>query len=246
MTAQVISNRFREEYRRALMVIPSREAEMVYVDRAKAGDRVARCLLMYKYIPFLYKMAFQLRNSSYNLNTDEMVNAGILGFQKAVNAFDPSRGVLFYTYYSSKAYNEMKKAAFGSLLVHQPENKLKSKKLDKESVAMIPIDNPMDDGFSILDRLSSDENTDAATQNKQAGALAEKFMGTLDGNEHTVMSNLYLYGSEKTTLRSVGNSLGLSHERIRQIKNAALRKMRHTEIYEDRKAESEYFHSEAV
>ena len=103
MTANVISKRFHEEYRRSLLAIPTREAEYVYVERAKRGDRAAKDRLLYKYIPFLYKMAYQLRESAYNLTVDEMVNAAIFGFPKALKEFDSSLGLLFYTYYSAKA-----------------------------------------------------------------------------------------------------------------------------------------------
>ena len=246
MTAKVISNRFRDEYRRAVARIPNRDVEMIYVQRAKEGDQIATKTLIYKYIPFLYKMATQIKTAAYNLNPDELVNSALFGFRKALNDFDPSRGILFYTYYSAKAYNEMKKAAFDSLLVHKPENQLKSKSLDKESVIMASIDQVNDDGLSIKDRMASDMRTDESTKNAERTSLANMFMLALSGAESDVISRLYIYGDEKPTLRSVGVDLNLSHERVRQLKESALRRIRGTEKFMDMAAEAHYFRQEAV
>ena len=246
MTAKVISNRFRDEYRRAVARIPNRDVEMIYVQRAKAGDTIAARTLIYKYIPFLYKMATQLKTSSYNLNPDELVNSALFGFRKALNDFDPTRGILFYTYYSAKAYNEMKKAAYDSLLVHKPENQLKSKKLDKESVIMASIDQVNDDGMSIKDRMASDMRTDEATKADERSKMASMFMLALSGVEHDVMSRLYIYGDERPTLRSVGLDLNLSHERVRQLKQSALKRIRGTDKFLDMAAEASYLRQEAV
>lgn len=246
MTAKVISNRFREEYRRAIARIPNRDVEMIYVQRAKEGDIVATRTLIYKYIPFLYKMATQIKTASYNLTPDELVNSALFGFRKALNEFDSSRGILFYTYYSAKAFNEMKKAAFDSLLVHRPENQLKSKSLDKESVIMASIDQVNDDGLSIKDRMTSDFRTDEVTKTEERNELASMFMLALSGAENDVMSKLYIYGDEKPTLRSVGVDLNLSHERVRQLKESALRRIRGTEKFMDMAAEAHYFRQEAV
>lgn len=246
MTAKVISNRFREEYRRAIARIPNRDVERIYVQRAKEGSIAATRTLIYKYIPFLYKMATQIKTASYNLTPDELVNSALFGFSKALNEFDPSRGILFYTYYSAKAFNEMKKAAFDSLLVHRPENQLKSKSLDKESVIMASIDQVNDDGLSIKDRMPSDLRTDDATKNEERNALANMFMLALSGAENDVISKLYIYGDEKPTLRSVGVDLNLSHERVRQLKESALRRIRSTEKFLDMAAEATYFKQAAV
>ena len=246
MTAKVISNRFRDEYRRAVAYIPNRNVEMIYVQRAKAGDQAATRTLIYKYIPFLYKMAAQLKNSAYNLTPDELVNSALFGFRKALDNFDPTRGILFYTYYSAKALNEMKKAGYASLLVHKPENQLKSKKMDKESVIMASIDQVNDDGLSIKDRMASDLRTDESTKADERAKLANMFMLALSGPENDVMSRLYIYGDEKPTLRSVGLDLNLSHERVRQLKESALKRIRGTNKFIDMEAEATYLRQEAV
>ena len=231
MTTNSMSSRFRDEYRRAMIAIPNRDVEMIYVKRAKDGDRVASNTLIHKYIPFLYKMAYQLRRVSYNLSPDEMVNAAIFGFSKALDGFDPSRGLLFYTYYAGKAYNEMKKAAFHSLLVHRPENQLKSKDADKESVNMESLDEIYPEGLSRMERMKTDDRTDDIAILHEASALAENFMSMLEGLERSVMDNLFMTGIESTTLRSVGIGLGMSHERVRQLKNSALRRIRQSERF---------------
>ena len=231
MTTNTTSSRFRDEYRRAMIAIPNREVELIYVMRAKDGDRVASNTLICKYIPFLYKMAYQLKRVSYNLNPDEMVNAAIFGFAKALAGFDPSRGILFYTYYAGKAYNEMKKAAFDSLLVHRPENKLKSKDANKESVMMDSLDELSLEGLSKLDRMKTDDSSDDVAKQHENLVLANSFMKMLEGQEHSVMSGLFMLADEHTTLRSVGMDMRLSHERVRQLKNAALRRIRQSDKY---------------
>lgn len=231
MTTNTTSSRFRDEYRRAMIAIPNREVELIYVKRAKDGDRVASNTLICKYIPFLYKMAYQLKRVSYNLNPDEMVNAAIFGFAKALAGFDPSRGNLFYTYYAGKAYNEMKKAAFDSLLVHRPENKLKSKDLNKESVIVESLDVVSPEGLNRLDRMKTDNSSDDVAKEHESVSLANTFLNLLEGAEHSVLAGLFMTADDNTTLRSVGLDMSMSHERVRQLKNAAIRRIRQSERY---------------
>lgn len=247
MTAKVIRNRFRDEYSRALAAIPNRDTENLYVEEAKKGNRAALQTLTYKYIPFLYKMANQLRNTAYNLTVDELVDSAVFGLHKAVQSFDSTRGVSFCTYYSAKAMNEMKKAAFDSILVHHPENQLKSKDKDKKSVAMVPIDRKDDERkLSIMDMLSCSSRTDDNIKKTEHAELAQQFMSLLMPAEHEVMSRMYLFDDHDVTLRSVGRDMNMSHERVRQIKAAAMRRIHKSEKYEDMMAERTYLHNEAV
>ncbi len=246
MTATAIRNRFRDEYNRAKNAIPTNTVEATYVRLAKQGNRTALRTLINKYIPFLYKMAKQLSDAAYNLTEDEMVDAAVFGMPKAIDSFDPSLGVSFFTYFSPKAMNEMRKAGFDSLLVHRPENQLKSKNRNKISVTMSNIDKRDDNELAIVDRLSTDDRTDQATVNEEHKKLVDEFMSLLLPTEHDVMSNLFLYDDEDATLRSVGNTLGISHERVRQLKASALRRIHSTDKYNDMLAECRYLNCEAV
>ena len=246
MTAKAIRDRFRDEYHRAKLAIPTRDVEAVYVEQAKKGNKAALRMLVNKYIPFLYKMAKKLSDASYNLTEDEMVNAAVFGMQKAVDAFDPTLGIAFYTYYAPKAMNEMRKAGFESLLVHRPENQLKSKDVNKVSVATVDIEKHNDHELSIMDRLSGGIATDQETKDSEHKALVDEFMSLLLPTEHDVMSRLYLYDDDDVTLRSVGTDLGVSHERVRQLKASAIRRIHNTAKYNDMIAEQAYLHHEAI
>ena len=246
MTAKAIRDRFRADYQRAQMAIANRDVETVYIEQAKKGNKTAMRILLNKYIPFLYKMAKQLSDAAYNLTEDEMVNAAVFGLPKAIETFDPSLGVAFYTYYAPKAMNEMRKAGFDSLLVHRPENQLKSKSLDKVSVAMVNIEKHDDHERSIMDRLKVDMATDREAEDKETKKLVDEFMSLLLPSEHDVMNRLYLYEDDGVTLRRVGQDLGISHERVRQIKASAIKRIHNTAKYHDLMAEQAYLRNEAI
>lgn len=246
MTSTVLRNRFRDEYRRSIKAIPNRDVEVIYIQRAKEGDRAATTRLIYKYIPFLYKMAKQLSTSAYNLTIDELVNSAVFGLPKAVKEFDPSRGTAFYTYFSAKALNEMKKASFASLLIHRPENILKSKDTTKASVAMLSTDMKVDGKRSIGDLLRSESDTETMADEQEKSGLTDSFLAMVSETERDVLNRLFTYADDSVTLRSVGAELSVSHERVRQIRNAALARIRKSEQYENMLAEAKYLRKEAV
>lgn len=246
MTSTVLRNRFRDEYRRSIQAIPNRDVEAIYIQRAKEGDRAATTRLIYKYIPFLYKMAKQLSTSAYNLTIDELVNSAVFGLPKAVKEFDSSRGTAFYTYFSAKALNEMKKASFASLLIHRPENILKSKDTTKASVAMLSTDMKVDGKRSISELLRSETSTEECTVDNENTQLTESFLSMVSDNEREVLNRLFVFGDDSVTLRSVGSDMNVSHERVRQIRNAALNRIRKSPQYENMVAEAKYLRKEAV
>jgi DNA-directed RNA polymerase sigma subunit (sigma70/sigma32) len=65
-------------------------------------------------------------------------------------------------------------------------------------------------------------------------------------NEREVLNRLFVYADESVTLRSVGADMNVSHERVRQIRNAALNRIRKSSQYENMVAEAKYLRKEAV
>ncbi len=82
-----------------------------------------------------------------------------------------------------------------------------------------------------LGNFIEDENTPAPDQQVQRRLLYEdirKVLGTLSPREMRILNLRFgLQGNRTHTLREIGDMLGVSRERVRQIQSKALRKLRH-------------------
>jgi RNA polymerase nonessential primary-like sigma factor len=87
-----------------------------------------------------------------------------------------------------------------------------------------------DDGFTLADMVASDD--DAAdptgiTQSHEVGRLLDRWIDALNAREREVLEGRYgLHDREPETLEVLSVRLGLTRERVRQIQNEALAKMR--------------------
>lgn len=234
MTAPTIMEKYKAEYKKACRRIPDRRTELEYVNQALAGNRAAKNTLIYKYVPFLYAMAIKIKHR-YNATIDEMVNASIMGFDKALAEFDKTRGTSFYTYYIPKAYNEMRKECYGSLLVHRSEGKLKKQRTEEDlkTVSVVSIYKEDDTGRSIMDALTSDATTDEDSRIQEVNTLVNEFMSVLPPVEKEVVNEFYINNPDGISLNQIGSSLGICRERVRQIRNRALERIRQSAKFED-------------
>ena len=83
-------------------------------------------------------------------------------------------------------------------------------------------------GTTVGDVVADPESEDEYARVMEAieAAEARELVGGLDGREQTVLCSHYGLGRGTETLREIGNDLGLSIERVRQIEDKALTKLR--------------------
>ena len=102
----------------------------------------------------------------------------------------------------------------------------------KVSSKNISVDAPFQEGEdgSLLDVL---ENPDSPKVDK--GLISESLsteihraFSTLSEREREILKYSYGIGTQELTLEEIGNEFGLTRERVRQIKEKAIRKLRHT------------------
>jgi RNA polymerase sigma factor (sigma-70 family) len=77
---------------------PSADASRELVDRAQRGDAAARAALVQAYMPALSAMARNYRTSQ--IGRQELLQEGVVGLLRALERFDPDRGVAFWSYAS--------------------------------------------------------------------------------------------------------------------------------------------------
>lgn len=75
---------------------PEAEQERALWRKAQAGDQAARERLVERHLPLVYHLANRFRASG--IEYDELVQIGSVGLLKAVDGFDPDRGLRFSTY----------------------------------------------------------------------------------------------------------------------------------------------------
>lgn len=87
-----------------------------------------------------------------------------------------------------------------------------------------------DDGFTLADTVASDDeqgNPSGVTQMHEVERLLDQWVHALDAREREVLEGRYgLHDREPETLEVLSVRLGLTRERVRQIQNEALAKMR--------------------
>jgi RNA polymerase sigma factor (sigma-70 family) len=150
------------------------------------------------------------RNRFTNVDNDELVSDGLYALLQAVDAFNPWRGFRFSTY----ACNAILRAFIRHSMAESRHRQ----------TAPVSFDPDMDQGSNVQD----------LRDNAQA-LYTERLAGLLDGNdldmnetELFVLSRRFPSdpGRKRQTLEQIGRDIHVSKERVRQIQNGALVKLR--------------------
>lgn len=96
----------------------------------------------------------------------------------------------------------------------------------------VSVDAPFVDGEenSLLDVLvnSDSPNADRSLLNESLCREIDRSLATLTERERDIIKLFFGIGSQELTLEEIGEKFGLTRERVRQIKEKAIRRLRHT------------------
>jgi RNA polymerase primary sigma factor len=225
-----------------------REEEQELFKQAKKGNKAARAKLISANMRFVLKVAIQYRGCPIPL--PDLVSEGAMGLVRAIESFDHSRGLKFISYavwwikaYITRAINEN-----GSLIRLPANQHLRVRKALKEQSKGKEIAEDIREliqlgerGISFDSPLKSDTKTtfsEVLADNKAMSPEAEseimnienltrELLGQLPPREARVIAGIFGINQEAPqTLREVGESMGISHERVRQLRDQALRRIR--------------------
>lgn len=169
-----------------------------------------------------------LRKHIHRYGFDDANNVGVLTLIRAAELWDPSRGIKFNTYAINAIYHKIRDVVTDSgTVIHIPHDVFgrarRGETLDKKfKIAACRAKKvvQLEEGAMLLPAPVDQQ----ATSQESSPLLAEA-LAALGSRERLVIQLRYY---QKLTLRQIGTQLNISHERVRQIRDKALERLRET------------------
>lgn len=191
------------------------DEERVLSERIKAGDSRAVGKLVEANLRFVVKVAAQYRGKGLEL--DDLISEGNIGLMKAAAKFDASRGTRFVNYAVVQVRQEIERAL----------DRQNGRQSGRQPMS---VDAPMK-GRSNMSLLSVLVNVDSPMADRRVYSEAienaiEFALLSLSERERRVVDAFYGIGREHETLAEIAEDMELKRERVRQIRDRALRRIR--------------------
>jgi RNA polymerase sigma factor (sigma-70 family) len=238
------------------------------VRRAQAGDTAAREQLIERMLPLISALARRFRTEG--LDQTDLIQEGIVGLLRALERYDPDRGVPFAAYATwwirqslqdarsdfirpfrlpPKALRQLAQLKSEHQHIFQREQRSagiaelaertnidleQANALAAADVRVRSLDEPIDSGGGDLGSLGDllEDPLSAAAYEQVvetvAGEQLRALLSRLTDRERDVVRARFGFDGKPEKLVEIGEKLGLSAERVRQIEERALAKLRQT------------------
>lgn len=206
----------------------TKPVEMELWERLKVNpnDTIARDKLLTSNLKFVVNVASHYKGRG--LSMSDLVAEGNVGLLKAYKKFDPTYDVKFISYsvhwikQSILEAIEKRNGIHGDDLPTDYESQT-----DGVDEDYIEADNTPE----LYNKLAEAEgNTEAERLMQQKIALSEVFKGLSERELFIIKSYFGLENGKQQTLEEIGEKLNLTKERVRQIKESGMKKMRSAAI----------------
>lgn len=206
----------------------SDEEEVQLSNRIKIGDAKALEKLTKANLTFVVSIAHQYKEQG--LDEDDLISEGNIGMMYAAQKFDGSKGIRFVKFaapYIRKAIEKSIKEQTTLYKVSKKENKLFEKKRAKPVSLDQPIPVGSNNKLTLQNLIPNNNNkdTDDSVNSNILNTILMQSINCLNEREKAVITQLYGINGTSLTMAEVATSLGLKRERVRQIRNTALRKL---------------------
>ena len=228
----------------------SADEEILLAQKIRKGDRAALDRLAKANLRFVVSVAKQYQNQGMQL--PDLISEGNLGLIKAAKRFDEKRGFKFISY----AVWWIRQAIMSSLnenarTIRLPSNIIQEhqkakrmvvseddpdfvEKYNKQASQYVPktvsLSNPInEEGDQLIDIVVNKDslNPESYLENEQERKKQVKnALSILNDKERTIIEKYFGLNGVQCNLEDLGEEFGCTKERIRQVKEKAMKKLR--------------------
>ena len=189
---------------------------------SKRGDTKARNELLEANLKFVFDVA--KRYSGRGVPMGDLISEGNLGLIKAIEKFDESNDVKFISYAVWGIRHSMLDAIQKRKLTESVEIE---SGVSNDNVFAAKLADDEDDEVDGYNPSPFDDEGDTRDKMNKQNALINKMFSSLNQREMKVINHYFgIDGNKKMNLIEIGEELGITSERVRQIKGSAIKKMR--------------------
>lgn len=219
-------NKYLDEIGRSSLLSADEEQELS--ERIHGGDQRALGHLVEVNLRFVVKIASQYRGQGLSL--EDLISEGNMGLMKAAAKFDAARGVRFVNYAVAEVRRSMERAIDQQAGLYKVPRDVGNAAVARQQSRPLSVDAPLGHrtNVSLLSVLVN-ANAPVADERVYSEAVeraVEYALRSLDEREYEVVNRFFGLGREHETMAEIAEDLGLRRERVRQIRNRAIRRLK--------------------
>ena len=210
-----------DELKKYKPITRAKEKELII--KAKNGDLNAQNEILTANLRFVFNIASRYKGKGTAIS--DLISEGNMGLVKAIQKFNPERDVKFISYavwWIRNSIQEFIKKRQMYLNIEKEEDTL-NKPVSNNSFTY-----DVEDEYVIKKEtvLSNEEDEEKRELHKNQRKIVNELLSDLSEREKFIIEEYYGLNGKEKNLEEIGNILGLTKERIRQIKFESLKKLR--------------------
>ena len=218
-------NRYLDEIGKEQLLTDDEERQLA--ERIANGDDRALSKLIEANLKFVVTVARQYKGRGVAM--EDLVSEGNIGLMKAAAKFDAKKGVRFVNYAVVHIRQAIEKAIDQQGGLYQVPKDVKQDLARQQSIP-VSVDAPLGHRTN-MSLLSVLVNKDAPLADERVHSEAiedaiEYALGTLDDRERRVVNAFFGINQEHETMAEIAEDMELKRERVRQIRDKSVRKLR--------------------
>lgn len=213
-----ILNKYLDEIGREQLLTEEQEARLSA--RILQGDERALNRLIEANLRFVVVIARQYQGQG--LSMEDLVSEGNLGLMKAARKFDATRGLRFVNYAVVFIRQQIEKA----VRKESDEQRVESTRDGQTRSVDAPLGSKANVSLlSVLVNADSPQ-ADQRVYNANLEDAIERSLQTLNERETIVINAFFGIGEERQTMAEIAERMSLKRERVRQIRDRAVRRLK--------------------